>query len=73
MDCNKIEVCTDGKKFQLRFYIEDPVYGVISLFSDVYSSVDEAEVRAFVLARALGLDHDHLPVHDRPLMYGRSK
>jgi hypothetical protein len=71
VDFNKIEVCTDGKKFQLRFQIDDPVYGNIGLFSDVYSSIDEAEVRAFVLARALGLDHDHLPVHNRPLMYGR--
>jgi len=71
MDSNKVEVCTDGKKFQLRFYIEDPVYGNIGLFSDIYSSINEAEVRAFVLARALGLDHDHLLVHNRPLMYGK--
>ena len=71
MDCNKIEVCTDGKLFQLRFWVDDPVYGGISLFSDIYSNKREADCRAVALARLLGLERDNLPVHNRPLMYGR--
>ncbi len=71
MTFDKIEICTDGKRFQLRFEVNDPVYGIIGMFSDLYSNIVEAEVRAFVLARALGLDHDHLPVYNRPLMYGK--
>ena len=51
-------------KFQLRITINNPIYGQITLYSDIYDNIAEADCRCVALARTLNLDRDHLPVVD---------
>jgi hypothetical protein len=60
---DKVEVWARGKGFRLRVVLKDPTYGDIYLYSDYYDGLREADSRAFVIARQLGLERDTLPVH----------
>ncbi len=60
---DKVEVHKSGKGYRLRIKLSDPVYGLIVLHSDQYDGIREADSRAFVVARLLGLERDTLPVH----------
>jgi hypothetical protein len=63
MDINKVEVRKCDKYYQLWIALRCPTYGLIFLRSDKFSNVYEADSRAFVVAKMLGLDRDNLPVH----------
>ena len=63
LESNKVEVWRNDKYFQIRFVIRDPVFGDIHFRSDLFSGLCEADSRAFVASRILGLDRDNLPVH----------
>lgn len=60
---DKVEIWKHGKGYRLHIALKDPIYGDIRLFSDFYEGIREADVRAVVVARCLGLPRDHLPVH----------
>lgn len=60
---DRVEIWRDGKGFRLRIELKDPSLGTISLHSDYYGEIIEADSRAVVVARQLGLDRDNLPVH----------
>ncbi len=62
-DYDKVEVCTRGKGYGLRIRLDSRDYGDIWLYSDYYDGLREADSRAFVVARQLGLKRDTLPVH----------
>ncbi len=62
-DYDKVEVCSHGKGYRLRIRLHSPDYGDIWLHSGRYDGLREADSRAFVVARQLGLDRDTLPVH----------
>lgn len=60
---DRVEIWRDGKGFRLRVVLKDQLTGTISLHSDFYANIFEADSRAFVVARQLNLDRDSLPVH----------
>lgn len=60
---DKVEVCVSDQGYRFRIVLKDPVYGDIRLFSEYYEGLREADSRAVVIARCLGLGRDNLPVH----------
>lgn len=60
---DKVEIWRDDKGLRLRIRLKDPSLGLISLYSDYYGGILEADSRAVFVASRLGLDRDNLPVH----------
>lgn len=62
---DKVEIWKDDKGFRLKIVLTNETTGMIHLFSEYYQGIREADERAVIVARQLGLDRDSLPVHIR--------
>jgi hypothetical protein len=60
---DKVEVWSHDKGFRLRIVLKSSTYGNITFYSDHFRGLIEADSRAFVVAKQLGLERDTLPVH----------